>query len=141
MPTHHCIPCATTTVRCCICAGHQHGLYGVPGESALAGDPGWAAALGAQGQRRGREAAQRLLRNLGGAVDTFAVAFNGLVQPLATVVQNRDVYVRTDSTGVQKLFVRVDDVEVELIAVPAIPAKPPTPEPKLTLWDHLLKDD
>jgi len=69
------------------------------------------------------------------------VAFNGLVQPLATVVQNRDVYVRTDSTGVQKLFVRVDDVEVELIAVPAIPAKPPTPEPKLTLWDHLLKDD
>jgi hypothetical protein len=29
-PSHGCIPCAITSVRCCICAGHTHGTYGLP---------------------------------------------------------------------------------------------------------------
>jgi len=32
-PSHGCIPCAITSVRCCICAGHTHGTYGLPDDN------------------------------------------------------------------------------------------------------------
>ena len=92
----------------------------------------------------GREAAQRLVRNFGEqglAVHRAALG----VRPGVLPSEDLRVYTRTEF-GVTRVFSKgLDGVEVELVAVPAIPAKSPTPQeplgPKLTLWDHLLKDD
>lgn len=140
---HSCIHCPHSfTGGCCICAGHQHGIYGPRGTP----EPDLTSL-------------RQIVRDHMSAQEEFVTASNmgelrlshpealGIGFDWGALRRNGFAYTRRDEAGVTHLYTEIDGVETEIIAVPAIPVvAPPAPiaaesESQRTVWDHLTDDD